>query len=106
MAAAKKSVARKKTTAKPISLDSARSFVAEVRLPRAKRTRDGAAAPIPITDQIFDTAKNQAAVVGSEVVSFVSGVTAERRDAIVNSSLLAQLVAKQKVSDPDRIYDW
>ena len=99
-------VAKKKTTAKPISLDSARSFVAEVELPRPKRARDAAAAPIPIVDQIFDTAKNQAAVVGSEVVSFVSGVTAERRDAIVNSSLLAQLVAKQKVSDPDRIYDW
>ena len=59
-----------------------------------------------MVDQVFDTAKNQAAVVGSEVVSFVSGVTVERRDAIVNSSLLAQLVAKQKVSDPDRIYDW
>ena len=98
--------AKGKTGAKPVSVDSARSFVEGVKLPRAKRTRDAAAAPIPMIDQIFDTAKNQAAVVGSEIISFVSGVTAERRDAIVNSSLLAQLVAKQKISDPDRIYDW
>jgi hypothetical protein len=101
-----RSVARVRAAAKPISLATARNFVEEVKLPRVKRSRGAAAAPAPLVDQIFDTAKNQAAVVGSEVVSFVSGVTAERRDAIVNSSLLAQLVAKQKVSDPDRIYDW
>lgn len=99
-------VAKGKKTAKPISVASARTFVEGVKLPRVKRTRDAAAAPAPMIGQIFDTAKNQAAVVGSEVVSFVQGVTAERRDAIVNSSLLAQLVAKQKVSDPERIYDW
>jgi hypothetical protein len=54
----------------------------------------------------LDAAKTQAAIVGSEIVSFVSGVTAERREAIINSSLLAQLVAKKRVPDATRIYDW
>jgi hypothetical protein len=31
------------------------------------------------------------------VVSFVKGVTPKRREAIINSSLLAQLAAKKKV---------
>jgi len=33
-------------------------------------------------------------------------VSMERREDIVNSSLLAQLAAKKQVSDPSRIYDW
>jgi hypothetical protein len=88
-----------------LSLRSARDFVDQVELPRVRRTRTTAEAtePTPIN---FDTAKNQAAVVGSDIISFVSGVTAERREAIVNSSLLAQLVAKKKTSDPNQIYEW
>jgi hypothetical protein len=39
-------------------------------------------------------------------VSFVTGVTPARRKAIVNSSMLAQLVAKDRISDAQRIYDW
>ncbi len=85
----------------PTSLDSARAFVAKAELPTVPRRRR-----VPLADLGFETAKNQAAVVGSEVVSFVNGVTAERREAIVNSSLLAQLVARKKVADPARIYDW
>jgi hypothetical protein len=54
----------------------------------------------------FDMAKAQGAVVGSEIVSFVQGVTAQRRDAIVHSSLLAQLVAQKKIPDQTRIDDW
>jgi hypothetical protein len=54
----------------------------------------------------LDAAKDQAAVVGSDVISFVSGVTAERRAAIIDSSLLAQLAAKERIGDPTRIYDW
>jgi hypothetical protein len=45
-------------------------------------------------------------VVGSEVISFVPGVTAERREAIVSSSLLAQLVASKRVPDAAKVYDW
>jgi hypothetical protein len=54
----------------------------------------------------FDQGKKQAMIVGSDIVSFVEGVTPERREDIVNSSLLAQLVAKKKVSDATKIYDW
>lgn len=87
------------------SIERALTFVARAEVPHVRRTRD-AAAPLAVVDLSFDTAKNQAAVVGSQVVSFVSGVTAERRGAIVNSSLLAQLVATKKVVDPSQIYDW
>ena len=51
----------------------------------------------------FDAAKDQATVVGADVLAFVQGVTAEGREAIVNSSLLAQMVAKKKVADRDDI---
>jgi hypothetical protein len=54
----------------------------------------------------LDATHNAAAVVGSDVVAFVEGVTPERREAIVNSSMLAQLVATQKVGDPSKIYEW
>src|SRR5438105_15847126 len=54
----------------------------------------------------YDAVKNQTLVVGSDIVSFVKGVTAESRQDIANSALLAQLVAKKKVPDPARIYEW
>lgn len=54
----------------------------------------------------YNAIKNQALVVGSDIVSFVKGVTAESRQDISNSALLAQLVAKKKVPDGARIYDW
>ena len=82
------------------TVESAEKFVRRVSIPAGRRTRG------PVTELAFDTAKTQTAVVGSEIVSFVSGVTAERREAIVNSSLLAQLVAAKRVPDATRIYDW
>jgi hypothetical protein len=48
----------------------------------------------------FDAAKEQAAVVGSDVIAFVRGITPEQRGDLVNASLLAQLVAKKKVPEP------
>jgi metacaspase-1 len=87
---------------KRVSVESAREFIASAAIPAAKRTRGAR----DIAPMAFDSAKTQAAVVGSDIVSFVSGVTAERREAIVNSSLLAQLVATKKVSNPSRIYEW
>lgn len=83
-------------------------FVAEATIP-APRVRRGDALRGDTRDTVadsFKTAKDQAAVVGPEVISFVSGVTPERREAIVNSSLLAQLYANTKVSDRDNIDDW
>ena len=54
----------------------------------------------------FDAQKNQAMVVASDIVSFVKGVSNERRQDIVNASLLAQLVANKKVPDKTRIIEW
>src|SRR4051812_48826175 len=77
-----------------VSVQGARQFVDEAELPPAPRPR---ARLNPDLAPLFNRAKDEAAVVGSDVVSFVTGVTPERREAIVNSSLLAQLVAKKKV---------
>jgi hypothetical protein len=54
----------------------------------------------------FSATKNQAMVVGSDIVSFIKGVTPERRGDIVRSALLAQLAAKKRVSDARDIYRW
>jgi hypothetical protein len=82
------------------TLTSAHEYVSALSLPAVAFAGTG-----PV-DLALDSARNQAAVVGSEIVSFVSGVPAARREAIVNSSLLAQLVAKDRVPDPRKIYDW
>ena len=88
---------------KSITPDQARRYVSSLNLD--ERLRRGAD-PAATVEFNFDRAKNQAVVVGSDIVSFVKGVTPERREDIVNSSLLAQLAAKKQVSDPARIYDW
>jgi hypothetical protein len=56
--------------------------------------------------EVFDKAKSQAQVVGSGVFSFAQGVTAEVREAISDSALLAQLVANKKVSARESPLDW
>jgi hypothetical protein len=53
----------------------------------------------------FDAAKKQAVIVGSDVISFVRGVSAERRNDIVNCALFAQLVANKKV-DASQVIPW
>jgi hypothetical protein len=98
-----RSAQSKRSTATPAT---ARSFVRGVELPQPRVTRDGTAEAMTLAEMGFDTAKNQAAVVGSEIQSFVTGVTAERRDALANSSLLAQLLAKKAVPDPTNIDAW
>jgi hypothetical protein len=56
--------------------------------------------------QVFDKAKNQAQVIGSGVFSFATGVTAEVREAISDSALLAQLVANKRVDVEAKPLDW
>ncbi len=80
----------------------ARQFVRTAALP----------APLPPTARAkpqaafdFDSAKEQAAVVGAEVIAFVKGVTPEQRSDVVNATLLAQLVAKKKVPAPMSLQD-
>jgi len=73
----------------------ARDFVKSLSLPE----------PPPVTFDIakapttFDAAKDEASVVGSDVIAFVKGITTEARGDIVNATLLAQLVAKKKNPD-------
>jgi hypothetical protein len=81
---------------------AARTFVDSVDLKDLKPPHLFAAAE-PID---YDAIKNQTMVVGADVVSFVKGVTAESRQDIANSALLAQLVAKKKVPDSTKVYDW
>lgn len=50
--------------------------------------------------------ESKAVLVGSEVIAFVEGVTPERRELAVRSSLLAQLVAKKRVPDAKKVMDW
>jgi hypothetical protein len=85
-----------------ILASDALEFVKTVELPES---RPGAALEA-VAAFDFDKAKSQAMVVGSDVVSFVKGVTEERRLDIVNSALLAQLVAKKRVLDPTKIFPW
>jgi hypothetical protein len=60
------------------------------------------------TEQPFtpEAAVDQSVIVGSDIISFTSGVTAERREAITNSALLAQLVATKQVPDSADIAAW
>jgi len=94
--------------ARRVTPQTAKVFVDGVSFPKRPRRALGIAevATMPVTAAAFNTAATEAAVVGGSVISFVQGVTAERREAIVNASLLAQLVANKAVSDKTRIYAW
>jgi hypothetical protein len=85
-----------------IAVADALSFVSRVELP-SPPALESLEAPAEFN---FDAAKAQAAVVGSDIVSFVQGVTEERRRDIINSALLAQLVANRNVPDKNNILAW
>jgi hypothetical protein len=94
----------------PTSLESIKQFVESAQTIEPFRTRGGADANPGLTSDTLaaslDAAKNQATVVASDVIAFVNGISAEGREAIINSSLLAQLVTKKKVTDPDDVEGW
>ena len=87
---------------KMVTPKSAREFLNAVELPTLRRGRLRQAGKM--ID--FNAQKDQAMVVASDIVSFVRGVSSERRQDIVNASLLAQLVANKKVPDKARIIEW
>jgi len=89
-----------------ITRTSALQFVQTVALPRASNLGFESTEDAPALDFDFDAARSQAMIVGSDVVSFVTGVTAERRQDIVQSALLAQLAANKQVPDRTQIFDW
>lgn len=86
-----------------VTPESARQFVNALSLPADTRGGFESVAGVAFD---FQQAKDQAAVAGADIVSFVRGVTPERRQDIVNASVLAQLVANDKVKDPTQIYAW
>ena len=83
---------------------SARAYVESIELPVAKIMRGAREAQRREID--FDPLKTQAMVVGSEVVSFVRGISAERRQDIINAALFAQLAADHKVKDRNEVFAW
>jgi hypothetical protein len=87
-----------------VTVGSARAFVDGAQIPKAMRTRDAGAAGAAAL--VFDAAKDQAALVGSDIVSFAQGVTPQRREAIVNSTLFAQLVANKKSVNATDMMGW
>jgi hypothetical protein len=88
------------------SVVAAREFVQSVELPEPPPPRFDAAKGVAKAPAFsFDAATDQATVVGSEVISFVKGVTPEQRNDIVNASLLAQLVAKKRVAEANTLPD-
>lgn len=87
-----------------ITQGTARRFLNALDLPASTSRGFKTAAEAPVID--FNEQKNQAMVVASDIVSFVKGVSVERRQDITNACLLAQLAANRKVSDKSRILDW
>lgn len=84
---------------------TAKEFVKSLDLsgtPRGLLAQDAATE----AGEVFETAKSQAQVVGSALFSFVKGVTAETREAISDSALLAQLVANKRFSPEKAPAEW
>lgn len=84
-------------------LASARAFVARADLPALE---GGLALDVP--EIVFEQARAQSVVVGSQLLSFDAGVEPGFREAISDSALLAQLVANRTVSataDPIAWFD-
>ena len=83
---------------------TARSFVDAIELPGVARgfeTLGAGSAEIN-----YDDLKNQAMVAGSDVISFVKGISAERKQDIINSALLAQLAANKRVPNRSKVFAW
>src|SRR6476620_2945205 len=81
------------------SVDNASRFLKQVALPSVPAMAGAEGQSID-----FDRARQQALLVGSDVLSFDTGVEAEFREAISDTALIAQLAAtKQLGSNPDPI---
>jgi hypothetical protein len=86
------------------TLNQAREYVERAKLPVVEPWAGIRTVPAEAGAPL-DSAKDQASVVGTGIVSFMKGVTEERRKAIANACLLAQLVANGK-ADPQALQDW
>ena len=90
---------------KTVDLARSRQFVRSAKLPPPPPRLRGAA-DADTVDEALEAGKAQAAVVGSDLVSFATGVAPQWRQDLINCSLFAQLWAKAEVADPKRIFDW
>jgi hypothetical protein len=86
-------------------LEDALNYVDAADLPEPRPGRRGGHESTTVLDSL-KTTREQAAIVGSEVVSFAEGVPGAFRQDLVNSTLLAQLVATKKVPDKTQIFEW
>jgi len=84
------------------TIEQATQFVARCELPPARTHR------LESTRAAFDLVptRSQAAIVGSDLTTFVEGVSVDCRDDVMNASLLAQLVAKKRVPSPSTLDEW
>lgn len=88
------------------NIAAARTLIASEELPDVQAF--AADAPPGGGLPAFDVARDQALVVGSDVVSFTIGVEADFRQAIADSSLFAQLATLRKLpadADPMTFFD-
>lgn len=58
------------------------------------------------TEEVPDTTGSAAVVVGGDLLSFAGEIAPARRQALLDSALLAQLAAKAQVGDSSKIYEW
>ncbi len=84
-------------------VQAALSFIESVDIPPGPSERGLEARAVP---EVIGKVKDQAMVVGSDIVSFVDGTAPELRTPIMHSALLAQLAANRKVPSRDRVEDW
>ncbi|MGA2051357.1 MAG: hypothetical protein ABSG96_27025 [Terracidiphilus sp.] len=89
-----------------VSVRSALQFIEQSELPPQKVDRSELFNLPAGLGVGHESSAQRAVVVGCDIISFVNAVSSERRQALVNSSLLAQLVAKKRVPDSSRIYEW
>jgi hypothetical protein len=82
-------------------------FVDELQLPAKPRIRRSRSEESPTAATVVIPAKKeQAMVVGADIVSFVAGTDLGMRRAIMNCTLLAQLAAKIKAPPNEGIRKW
>jgi len=87
------------------TIQDALNYIDDAELPQPRSGRRGSPQSQTVLDAL-ETTRQQAAVVGAEVVAFAEGVPGAFRQDLVNSTLLAQLLATKKVPDKTQIFDW
>jgi hypothetical protein len=90
---------------KAVDLAQSRRFVRSAVLPPPPPLKRGVG-DTDTAEVALEAGRAQAAVVGSELVSFATNVAPQWRQDLINCSLFAQLWAKAEVADPTRIFDW